>query len=312
MKLMTKMITGLLASSLLIGGCNLPGVNNANSESALSTSVASTVVALQTALAANVTPTTAVVEATATEQTLPTFTAAALPQPTAVNYAPTATTQPGYLVTDVQDITAPDNTVFKPGESFTKTWRLTNGGAATWTPDFSVVYVSGDKMGATTVTLGRSVAPNQTIDVSVNLVAPATNGTYKGNFMLQTNGGKSFGVGATGTSPFWVKIVVQQFFQVSNAVVTAAPTSFSGTCPGSILLTATITSSSAGTVTYYFVTSSGTTSAYTMTFIGAATQTSSAITYPVAGPNPLTVNVYIDSPNHQGFAPITIPVTCTP
>jgi len=311
MKSMTKLLAGLVVTSLLIGGCSLLGGNNANSETALQTSVANTVVALQATLAANVTPTPAT-QATPTAETLPTFTPAASAQPTTAVFVPTATSQPDYLITDVQDITAPDNSTFKPGEAFTKTWRLTNGGAATWTADFSLVFTSGDQMGATTVSLGRSVAPNQTIDVSVNLVAPSTEGTYKGNFMLQTNGGKSFGLGSSGTSPFWVKIIVQQFFQVTNAAVSADPASFSGTCPGSVNLTASITTSAAGSVSYYYVTSTGTSSTYTMTFTSGTTQTSTAISWPVTGPDPLSVYVYIDSPNHQGFSPVSVPVTCTP
>jgi hypothetical protein len=167
-------------------------------------------------------------------------------------------------------------------------------------------------MGATSVALGRSVAPNQTIDISVALVAPATDGSYTGNFMLQTNKGNSFGFGTTAASPFWVKIIVQHFFQVTTASVTAAPASYSGTCPGSVNLSATITSSSAGTVTYYFVTSAGNSSTYTMTFSAAGSLTSTAITWPVVGPNALTVHVYIETPNHQDFSEVTVPVTCSP
>lgn len=310
MKSVTKLFSGLLVASLLMGGCSLLGANNPNSETALQTSVANTVVALQKEIAINATPTMAQTM-TSTVQTLPTFTPAATIQIATVAL-PTATSQPEYLISDVQDITAPDNSVFKPGEAFTKTWRLTNGGNATWASDFSLVYVSGDQMGATTVTLGRSVAPNQTIDISVNLTAPSSEGTYKGNFMLQTSSSKTFGLGSTGASPFWVKIIVQQFFQVSNATISSDPTSYSGACPGTVNLTASITSTAAGSVTYYYVTSTGTSSSYTMTFTAAGTQTSSAVSWPIIGPDPLSVYIYIDNPNHQGFSPVSVPVTCTP
>lgn len=308
-----KLFTGLTVISLLISGCALTGGNTLQNEAIQQTAVANTVVALQTQLAVvSTNPTAVPVIATATLNLLPTNTVSASPQATAIIYtAPTATPQPSYLITGVEDITAPDNSIYKPGEAFTKTWRLTNGGTATWTSDFKLVYISGDQMSAATVMLGRSVAPNQTIDVSVSLVAPSTDGVYTGNFMLQTNTGKNFGFGATAASPFWVKIVVQHFFQVTAASVTAAPAAYSGTCPGSINLSATITSSSAGTVTYYFVTSGGNSNTYTMMFSAAGSLTSTAIPWPVSGPDPLLVHVYVDTPNHQDFSEISIPVTCS-
>jgi peptidoglycan hydrolase-like protein with peptidoglycan-binding domain len=48
-----------------------------------------------------------------------------------------------------------------------------------------------------------TVAPGQTIDVSVNLTAPASTGTYKGNWKLREPGGTIFGLS---TGPFWVQI----------------------------------------------------------------------------------------------------------
>jgi peptidoglycan hydrolase-like protein with peptidoglycan-binding domain len=48
-----------------------------------------------------------------------------------------------------------------------------------------------------------TVAPGQTIDVSVNLTAPAAAGTYKGNWKLREPGGAVFGLS---TGPFWVQI----------------------------------------------------------------------------------------------------------
>jgi hypothetical protein len=310
MKLFTKVTAGLLITGLLITGCSLLGNNSTDNVSVQQTAVANTVVALQTALAAS---TPAEAAPTATPEMIVTATLAATTAPVATTLAaPTATSQPSYIITRVEDITAPDNTVYQPGESFTKTWRITNGGIASWTANFKLVFVSGDQMSATSVLLGRTVAPNQTIDISVNLVAPQSEGTYQGNFMVQTDAGKNFGLGANGTSPFWVKIIVQKFFQVSSASVIASPTSYSGTCPGSVSLSASLTSTAAGTVTYYFVTSTGNSNTYTNVFTAAGTVTTAAIAWPVTGPDPLVVHIYVDSPNHQDFGAITIPVTCTP
>jgi peptidoglycan hydrolase-like protein with peptidoglycan-binding domain len=48
-----------------------------------------------------------------------------------------------------------------------------------------------------------TVAPGQTIDVSVNLKAPGSPGTYKGNWKMREPGGVLFGLS---TGPFWVQI----------------------------------------------------------------------------------------------------------
>jgi len=42
----------------------------------------------------------------------------------------------------VDDVTVEDGTVFKPGETFTKTWRLKNTGSCTWTTSYRVVFDS--------------------------------------------------------------------------------------------------------------------------------------------------------------------------
>lgn len=313
MKSMPKMIASLIVISVLTAGCSLLAGGNANSQTAQETAVANTVVALQNVLSINSNPTLPAESITPTPQILPTYTAIASIQPTtAPEYVPVATTEPQFRITDIQDITVPDNSVYKPGDTFTKIWQLTNGGSATWSSDFKLVFVNGDLMGATTVTLGHTVAPNQTVDVSVNLVAPATDGTYQGNFMLQTNSGNSFGFGAAADQAFWVKIIVRHNFQVTAATVNASPSTYTGACPANISLSASITSTGAGTVTYYFVTSAGNSSTSSITFGNAEIITSTAISWPVTSSGSLTVHVYIDAPNHQDFSPITIPVTCTP
>jgi uncharacterized repeat protein (TIGR01451 family) len=109
----------------------------------------------------------------------------------------------------VADVTVPDGTVFAPGTAFTKTWRLKNIGTSTWTTSFSLVYVSGDPLGApAAVSLPSSVAPGGTIDLSVNMTAPATNGTFKSSWALKNASGILFGIGSSANAPFWAQIVV--------------------------------------------------------------------------------------------------------
>ncbi len=109
----------------------------------------------------------------------------------------------------VADVTVPDGTIFAPGTAFTKTWRLKNVGTCTWTTSYSVAFLNGEQMsGPASINLPSSVAPGETIDLSVNLTAPAINGTYRGYWMLKNAGGTLFGIGTSGDKPFWVEIKV--------------------------------------------------------------------------------------------------------
>jgi uncharacterized protein YkwD len=105
----------------------------------------------------------------------------------------------------VEDVTYPDNTRLIAGEKFTKTWKLQNTGNCKWT-DFTVAFVSGDKMEASDSVTVPETEVSSTVEVSVDLVAPSDDGAYAGNFELRDAEGKSIPLGTEPT--FWVKIVV--------------------------------------------------------------------------------------------------------
>ena len=122
-----------------------------------------------------------------------------LPTATAVSYCD--------WVTFEKDVTIPDGTRFLAGETFTKTWRLQNRGTCTWTPDYLLVFTSGDSIGSTTaVRLPGNVYPGQTVDVSVTLTAPADRGHYVGYWMLRNPSGTLFGYGDHANRAFYVEI----------------------------------------------------------------------------------------------------------
>jgi hypothetical protein len=110
----------------------------------------------------------------------------------------------------VRDITIPDNTVLDPGEEFTKTWQLRNEGACTWTSEYAIVFDHGEAMGgpASALLTSGTVPPDETVDVSVDLVAPQEPGTYQGFWKLRNQAGQVFGLGSDGDDDFWVKIEV--------------------------------------------------------------------------------------------------------
>ena len=147
-----------------------------------------------------------------TPSNTPTPTDTQPPPPTVTPYiSPTPTPIPCDRITWGKDVTIPDNTELVPGQPFTKVWRLVNSGSCTWNSAYSLVFDSGDAMGAPAaiqLTTG-TVAPGQEIDVSVDLVAPDQPGTYQGFFKLRNPNGTVFGLGDE-SKPFWVKIIVPE------------------------------------------------------------------------------------------------------
>ncbi len=98
--------------------------------------------------------------------------------------------------------TIPDNTVFNNGESFTKTWTILNDGRCTWTTDYDLVFVSGNSLSGDTVSaLPHDVAPDEIVVLSVDLTAPSSDGTYRGNWAIRSDNGNKF-------ATFWVQIRV--------------------------------------------------------------------------------------------------------
>lgn len=217
-------ITLLTALFLALAGCNLPASEASPTPDitqAYQTVEARLTQAATLTIAASLTPTTA----TATPEATATSPAA---QPTLATLLPSATQSvracdqaaPGVPI----DVTIPDDTRMAPGQTFTKTWRLQNTGTCTWTTDYSIALFSGDAMNApTSVRLPTNVAPGQTVDISVDLVAPQTAGTYTGNWKLRNAAGTWFGIGPSGNLPFWVRIVVAGT-PISTITVTVTPT----------------------------------------------------------------------------------------
>lgn len=111
----------------------------------------------------------------------------------------------------VEDVTIEDRSVLEENESFTKIWRLKNIGECTWTTEYEVFFSGGSRMGAPAVVeLPKTVEPGETIDISVDMVAPDSPGTYTGYWLLRDEAGDIFGVGADADSPFWVRIKVTE------------------------------------------------------------------------------------------------------
>jgi hypothetical protein len=207
---------------------------------------------------------------------------AAGPQPSATLPAPTQPAQPATATIAasgptgtapgadraefVADVNVPDDTVFAPEQTFTKTWRIANTGETTWTTGYALIFIDGDLMGAeASVPIPEEVAPGKNVEISVDMIAPETAGTYISYWKLKSPDGKIFGFGSTGSEAIWVKITVQAGAVALDATTPTAPTGSSsalqvalsvdnpdvnGTCPHAFVFTAQITLDEAATVTY--------------------------------------------------------------
>ena len=178
-------------AAALLAGCNLP--SRLEATAAAQTAAAMTVEAALTAAAPSKTPTST----TAPFPTLPSVTA------TVATASPAITSTSNCDAAEfVTDVTYPDGADVDAGESFTKTWRLKNTGTCSWTPAYALVFRTGESMGGPAVqSLAGNVNPGQTVDLSVALTAPATNGTHTGGWSLRNSAGTIF-------SKFFVQISV--------------------------------------------------------------------------------------------------------
>jgi len=96
----------------------------------------------------------------------------------------------------VADVNVPDNTQFEEGESFTKTWRMKNAGTADWPEDTVFVFAGDTQLGDVTEVEVGAVASGETVDISVEMVAPDEDGTYKSTWVLRVGGKNIDGGGA--------------------------------------------------------------------------------------------------------------------
>ncbi len=213
---------------------------NQNSAEAQQTQVMSTVSAVLTqqafnTLVAQATQSAIQAQATATPQATATMappTATSIP-PTATMVPPTPTNTPIPTPCNwakwISDVTIPDGTTLSAGQQFTKTWRLKNIGTCTWTTAYDLVFVSGSSMsGPAAVDFKANVAPGESVDLSVSLIAPTSAGSYKGFWELRDGSGVLFGLGSNAKDSFWVSINVSGYHS-DNVPTSIYPYDFTAT-----------------------------------------------------------------------------------
>ncbi len=224
-KIMFRLSGLLLFFVLVLSACNAPAADTTTpiTPNQVGTAAAQTVVAQLTQLAnsqatplpgtsstaTGVPPTALPPTAVPPTAVPPTAVPPTAVPPTAV--PPTATQKPVPCdrASFVDDVTIPDGTEISAGQSFVKTWRIKNTGTCTWNSSYSVVFFDKNSMGgpASFQLTAGTVAPGETVDLSVTLKAPDTTGTYEGDWKLRNGNNVLFGLYDSNTY-FLVKIKV--------------------------------------------------------------------------------------------------------
>jgi hypothetical protein len=181
----------VVALALMLSSCNFPFAQA--SDTALATSVAQTVEALESEVKQ---PTLAI------PTLMPTLALPTVAPVATMTAVPTSAPDPCLYAAFVKE-TIPDNTKFSAGEAFTKSWTLKNTGTCDWNTSYRISFKSGKQMGAADyVKISTETDPGETIKIDVDMTAPSSAGTYKGIWQMETNKGVKFG-------QVWVQIVVE-------------------------------------------------------------------------------------------------------
>ena len=189
-------IVGLsLLISMLLSAC---GSNDSEATPTLSVELIQTLAVVtftlgqtQTAIAMpSNTPTPTATSSPTATSTLAVTNTPGTPRATSGGVIPTASC---YSMAFVADVTIPDNTNMKPGQTFTKTWRVRNNGTCAWESGFKFTFTSGNSMGGATLTLDKAVSAGTETELSIAMTAPNTSGSYQGNWRMANASGTNFG-----------------------------------------------------------------------------------------------------------------------
>jgi hypothetical protein len=124
-----------------------------------------------------------------------------------------------------------------------------------------------------------------------------------------------FGWGTNADQAFWVKITVgsptSTVFAVTSIDSSIDDNNVIGTCPHTFKWTANIKVNKAGTITFHWDRSDGSsTSTDTLTFSAAGTK-SVTDTWKITATGNGWERIYIDDPNHQAFPKVNFKMTCS-
>lgn len=286
------------------------GPSKASTEAGIATAVALTVEAQKP-------EPTSTAAATNTPRVVPpgTPTATLASKPT---FPPPSGNEQACMKASLVEENVPDGTIMKPGQQFTKTWRIQNASTCTWNTSYKIVFWDGDVMGGGYVyNFPQQALPGDIVDVPLVLTAPSADGTYRSSWKLQTPGGSTFGVGTD--SPFWAEIIVSSSTKIEYGVTSVTYSVVrdpAGGCTTNVRYTiyATVTVNGPVTVIYNWKKSDGTTEdKKNIKFTEAGSQTVSMdwLLHLGAATNERWVQLFTLSPVEQDYGKATFTYNCS-
>ncbi|MEA3326949.1 MAG: NBR1-Ig-like domain-containing protein [Chloroflexota bacterium] len=94
--------------------------------------------------------------------------------------------------TFVQDVTIPINSYLTAGSNFTKIWRVSNSGTCDWI-GYQLIHISGELFGTTSPQALPMVNRGNNADITLEMVAPSSPGTYSSVWQIRAEDGTVFG-----------------------------------------------------------------------------------------------------------------------
>ena len=302
-----KIFILLVNLSLVLSSCGI----SSQTQSEIATSVAQTVEA-QNSLTE--------VAARPTFTPIPTFdttTKLTLTPETSTTNTPASVSNPGCVASaTLAGENPPDNTLFKPGDYFWKTWSFLNTGTCTWDDSYSLVFWDGDLMGGlTSYPLPEIVTPGDTINISIYLQAPAIEGTATGYWRFQTPWDTNFGVGPQ-SGAFYVQIGVSATprYGITNVEQTLVRNPATG-CATNVRHTvyAKVTANGPVEFSYYWDQSDGNESgikSYKFKEAGSVTFEREWTIHKGDNPNPRWIQFVLTGSQAQNFGKVVITHDC--
>jgi hypothetical protein len=230
-----KALPLLLMAGLLLAACGGGGAESTPTKSPeeIETEAVATFAAYITETAMAMPTDTATATASPSPTGSPTLSATNTAAPTAASGGADAC----YSMAYVSDVTIPDNTEVAPGQKLTKTWKVRNNGTCVWAAGFTFRFTGGESMGGSTLTLSQAVQAGSETNLSVELTAPNSTGSYRGNWRMATAGGDFFG------DEVYILIVVDDAAATStqSASATTGATATNTTAAATDTPTATLT-----------------------------------------------------------------------
>jgi len=204
----------LIAGSMILTACGGAPANTTPTVDplVLKTQIYQTVEAELTR-SALLTPTATVTPTITPTATLAPTTAVGSPT-VAITLAPTGSANQGEFISQ----SVPDDTKVNPGSTFTMTWTIKNVGTTTWSTSYLIRFYAGETFGTkSSQPMPKTVAPGETVDITMSLKAPTAAGTYEGTWVLTDTTGINF-------RPFNLRIVVGNATATPTTPATAAAT----------------------------------------------------------------------------------------